>query len=57
MSPVGLNPDGKINLASLADQQKFYIASGSQTKAVDLNKLVDPTFAQNAVKLLGGPYK
>ncbi|MBV9120414.1 MAG: ABC transporter substrate-binding protein [Chloroflexi bacterium] len=57
MGPAGADPNGKLDVASIDDQQKFFVASGSQEKLADLNQLVDAKLAEDAVKLLGGPYK
>jgi NitT/TauT family transport system substrate-binding protein len=56
MSFPSINPDGRINVQSLEDQQKFYLSIGTQEKAVDLNELVDQSFIEGAVKVLG-PYQ
>jgi NitT/TauT family transport system substrate-binding protein len=57
MGPAGAHPDGKLNVESIDDQQQFFVRSGSQEKLADLNQLVDSKLAEEAVKLLGGPYK
>ncbi|HEX6513881.1 MAG TPA: ABC transporter substrate-binding protein [Chloroflexota bacterium] len=57
MGPAGANPDGKLNIESIDEQQKFFVASGSQEKPADLGQLVDSKLAEDAVKLLGGSYK
>jgi NitT/TauT family transport system substrate-binding protein len=57
VAPSGLDPDGKINVASLEDQQAFFVSSGSQEQAVDIKVLADAKFSEAAVKLLGGPYQ
>jgi NitT/TauT family transport system substrate-binding protein len=56
MSFPSINPDGRINVQSLEDQQKFYLSIGTQEKAVDLNELVDQEFIEGAVRALG-PYQ
>jgi NitT/TauT family transport system substrate-binding protein len=56
MAFPSINPDGRINVASLEDQQKFYLSIGTQEKPVDLQELVDSTFIDGAVKVLG-PYQ
>ena len=57
LAPSGIDPDGKLNLASLQDQQAFFVASGSQQQALDIRELADASFAEDAVKRLGGPYQ
>jgi NitT/TauT family transport system substrate-binding protein len=57
MGPAGAQPDGKLNVDSIDDQQKFFVASGSQEKPADLTQLVDSKLAQEAIQLLGGAYK
>jgi NitT/TauT family transport system substrate-binding protein len=56
MSFPSINPDGRINVQSLEDQQKFYLSIGTQEKAIDLSELVDQSFIEGAVKVLG-PYQ
>jgi NitT/TauT family transport system substrate-binding protein len=52
----GIDPNGKVNMESLTSIQNYFVAKGSQLKAVDLSKVVDTSFADAAVKILG-PYK
>jgi len=52
----GLDPDGKVNVQSLNSAQQYFVAKGSQTKAIDLTKVVDLSFAEEAAKQLG-PYR
>lgn len=51
----GIDPNGRVNVKSLEAIQNYFIAKGSQQKAVDLSKVVDMSFADDAVKGLG-PY-
>jgi NitT/TauT family transport system substrate-binding protein len=51
-----LDPNGHINLSSLADDQAYWLASGAQQAPIDLNALVDYSFADAAVQALG-PYR
>lgn len=53
----GIDPDGKVNIESLDAAQKYFVAKGSQPKALDMKKVVDLSFSEEAVKRLGGPYK
>jgi NitT/TauT family transport system substrate-binding protein len=52
----GLNPDGAALTQSIADQQQFFVKMGRVEKAVPIEKLVDNSFAEYAVKVLG-PYR
>lgn len=52
----GLDPNGKVNAKSTDDIQQWFVKKGSLDKAADLNKMIDMSFADNAVKQLG-PYK
>jgi NitT/TauT family transport system substrate-binding protein len=56
VTPTGMNPDGNVNVESLARDQAFYAEQGLVKERVKLEDLVDMSFAQNAVKELG-PYK
>jgi len=49
----GLHPDGKVNADSLNASQQYFVAKGSQQKAVDMAKVVDLSFVDAAVKQLG----
>jgi len=52
----GLDPDGKVNVQSLNSAQQYFVAKGSQTRALDMTKVVDMSFAEEAAKQLG-PYR
>ena len=52
----GLNPDGAALTQSIADQQQFFVKIGRVEKPVPIEKLVDNSFAEQAVKALG-PYR
>jgi NitT/TauT family transport system substrate-binding protein len=52
----GIDPNGKVNIASLAEEQDYFVKKGSQKTKLDLSKVVDPQFADWAVRRLG-PYK
>jgi len=52
----GLDPDGRVNLASLADDQELWLATGVQQARIDLNDVVDMSFADAAARTLG-PYR
>lgn len=49
----GIDPNGKVNVESLDAAQKYFVAKGTQPKALDMNKVVDQSFAQEAVRRLG----
>ncbi|HLQ05386.1 MAG TPA: ABC transporter substrate-binding protein [Verrucomicrobiae bacterium] len=49
----GIDPNGAVNVRSLDAAQQYFVAKGSQTKALDLSKVVDASFAEDAVKQLG----
>ncbi|HEY7067670.1 MAG TPA: ABC transporter substrate-binding protein [Chloroflexota bacterium] len=52
----GLAPDGHLNVASLAEDQDYFLAAGLQQQRIDINTLVDHSFADAAVQVLG-PYR
>ena len=54
--PVGLSPDGLVNVQSLKDDAQWYQQRGYLKKPVDMDAIVDLSYARNAVKKLG-PYK
>jgi NitT/TauT family transport system substrate-binding protein len=56
MTMAGLNPDGRVNLASMNDDQDYWLASGAQQARIDVASLVDYSFADAAVQALG-PYR
>jgi NitT/TauT family transport system substrate-binding protein len=51
----GLAPDGRLNVASIAEDQELWLASGLQQARVNLDDVVDHRFADAAVAALG-PY-
>jgi NitT/TauT family transport system substrate-binding protein len=56
VTPTGMNPDGNVNVASLEHDLAFYTRQGLVKEKVNVDDLVDMSFAQAAVKSLG-PYK
>lgn len=54
--PVGLSPDGLVNVQSLKDDAQWYHQKGYLKKPVDMDSIVDLGYANNATKKLG-PYK
>lgn len=55
MAPVGLHPDGDMNVASLKDDLKWFVEKGYVSKAPDLDRVVDRSYIEYARKTLG-PY-
>jgi NitT/TauT family transport system substrate-binding protein len=53
MALPGLDPNGKLNTAGMAEDMKWFLAEGRMKEAVDINKVVDTTYAEAAVKKLG----
>lgn len=56
MVPNGCNPDGRVNVDSLKKDYAFYTAQGYAPANVNVDMLVDNSFVDAAVKVLG-PYK
>jgi NitT/TauT family transport system substrate-binding protein len=56
ITPTGMNPDGRVNVQSLADDLQFYREQGLIQSDVKLGQIVDQSFVEAAVKELG-PYK
>jgi len=54
--PVGLNPDGMVNVLSLKSDARWYTDKGYAKQLPDIDTIVDLSFAKHAVKVLG-PYK
>jgi len=50
-----INPDGYMNVADLEAQQAWYVAHGQVQQAATLQPLVDHSFIDFALKVLG-PY-
>jgi len=53
--PVGLSPDGLVNIESLQKDADWYYQRGYAKQKSDLNEIVDLSYAKHAVKVLG-PY-
>ena len=53
MAPTGVNPDGTVLSDSVAFDQDFYAGLGLIPTKVPMSEVVDQSFAQDAVKLLG----
>src|SRR5438046_548916 len=41
----GIDPNGAVNTKSLDAAQQYFVQKGSQTKAIDMSKVVDTSFA------------
>jgi len=52
----GLDPNGRVNMKSLGEVQDYLVAKGTQGGAIDMAKVVDLSFADAAVIVLG-PHK
>lgn len=50
---AGLNPDGLLNKESILDQQKFFVEIGQVPKPAPLEKIVDDSFVNHALQVLG----
>jgi NitT/TauT family transport system substrate-binding protein len=56
MTPNGINPDGKLNQASLKKDFEFYKEQGYLEGVITVEQVVDTSFAEMALKELG-PYQ
>jgi NitT/TauT family transport system substrate-binding protein len=56
ITPTGMNPDGRVNKASLAYDLAFYAEQGLVKGSVNLDDVVDGSFVEAALKELG-PYR
>ncbi len=52
----GLDPTGHMSVASIREDQEFWLASGLQQTRIDIDQVVDHSFADAAVQVLG-PYQ
>ena len=55
ITPTGMNPDGKVNVESLAADLSFYKEQGLIEGDVRIEQIVDHSFVEAALKQLG-PY-
>jgi NitT/TauT family transport system substrate-binding protein len=53
ITPTGMNPDGKVNVQSLADDLAFYKEQGLITGDIKADQVVDHSFVEAALKELG----
>lgn len=51
--PVGLNPNGKVNIESLRNDSRWYFEHGYLKKIADIDSIVDMSFSEYAEKKLG----
>lgn len=51
--PVGLHPDGDVNVDALKDDMSFYVDAGLVEEPPDLDEAVDMSFIEHAVEVLG----
>ena len=51
--PVGLSPDGLVNVKSLRDDAIWYYRRGYLRQKPDIDTIVDLSYARHAVKVLG----
>lgn len=56
MVPNGIDPDGQVNVKSMADDLKFFSDNGYLERPGRVEDVVDTSFAEKAVQKLG-PYK
>jgi ABC-type nitrate/sulfonate/bicarbonate transport system substrate-binding protein len=53
MGFMHIDPDAKVNMASLQDLMSWYVDMGYLSRPIDLTRAVDPSFAKAAVNRLG----
>jgi NitT/TauT family transport system substrate-binding protein len=56
MRPAGLDPDGRLELASIQHDLDYYERSGLVATHVDLARVIDTSFQEYALQTLG-PYQ
>jgi NitT/TauT family transport system substrate-binding protein len=56
ITPTGMNPDGRVNMASLAHDLAFYGEQGLIKGTINLDEVVDGSFVEAVLKELG-PYR
>jgi NitT/TauT family transport system substrate-binding protein len=52
----GLDPNGGVNVTGMKSDMEWFFSKGFLKQKVDVSEVVDTTFAESAVKLLG-PYR
>ncbi|MCL5962235.1 MAG: ABC transporter substrate-binding protein [Chloroflexi bacterium] len=53
MIPAGINPDGYVNTKGMIDDLGWWMEKGIVKEKIDVNKLVDNSFVDYAVSVLG----
>lgn len=53
MKPPGLDPNGYVLKQGVINDQKWYMQSGLVKKEADVNKLIDNSYVENAIKQIG----
>ena len=53
MAPIGLDPNGRVEEASIQADQDWYIKLGLQPQRVDLDKIIDNSYVDAAAAELG----
>ena len=53
MAPNSMDPDGRVNVESLRDTQRWYLERGQIAAEVDFDRVVDPRFLDYALSRLG----
>jgi NitT/TauT family transport system substrate-binding protein len=56
MTPFAVNPDGHVNAATLKNDLAFFKQRGLVDGKVSVEQVIDPSFAAEAVRVLG-PYR
>jgi NitT/TauT family transport system substrate-binding protein len=56
ITPTGMNPDGRVNAASLAYDLAFYREQGLIKSGINLDDVLDGSFVDSVLKDLG-PYR
>ncbi|MFG1265534.1 MULTISPECIES: ABC transporter substrate-binding protein [Xanthobacter] len=56
MIPNGIDPDGRVDMASMAEDLKFFTENGYLERPAKVSDVVDTSFADATLKALG-PYK
>ena len=49
----GLDPNGSVNAAGMANDMHWFLSKGYLKQEVDVSKAIDTSFAQDAVEKLG----
>ncbi|MBV9119765.1 MAG: ABC transporter substrate-binding protein [Chloroflexi bacterium] len=53
LATFGLDPNGAIDPSTLDQMQDYFLKAGTQQNRIDMSKVVDLSYAQNAAKILG----